>query len=212
MDTRINARVKPTHLFPRDTCPDHRPGEVRLKRALVKVRCGAPQAAPVGRHRGRRRRVFGALRGLRSRDRPRVRRLPPTLRTFRGLSVGTTAGGSDVVRDGAPVGAWAAGATAQHSRRRRRLGRAGRALGLPVRVGRPRATVEPAGARRRRARRHARRPRQPLASLPTPTPRSSSARAAAPAPPPAVPSSTCALRSSEAATRRCASRSPRCAG
>ena len=42
VDTRTNARVKPTYPFPRDTCPDHRPGEVRLKRALVKVRCGAP--------------------------------------------------------------------------------------------------------------------------------------------------------------------------
>ena len=149
VDTRINARVKPTYPFPRDTCPDHRPGEVRLKRALVKVRCGAPcgsggsdataggGAVCSARYEGCDLVIDLALR----------RCPPPTLRTFRGLSVGTTAGGSDVVRDGAPVGAWAAGATvAQH-----RGGADGWvALGvhseLPVWVGRPRATVEPAGA------------------------------------------------------------------
>ena len=106
--------------------------------------------------------------------------------------MGTTAGGSDVVRDGAPVGAWAAGATvAQH-----RGGADGWvALGvhseLPVWVGCPRATVEPAGAAVAvelagtlvGPANHSR-----VAADADASP--SSARAAAPAPPPAVPSST----------------------
>ena len=145
VDTRINARVKPTYPFPRDTCPDHRPGEVRLKRALVKVRCGAPcgsggsdataggGAVCSARYEGCDLLIDLALR----------RCPPPTLRTFRGLP-GHPAGGPTWC-DGAPVGAWAAGA-AQHCGGAHGWVALGVHSELPVWVGRLRATVEPAGA------------------------------------------------------------------
>ena len=142
-DTRESARVKPVYPFPRDTCPDHPRGEARLKRAIVRIRCGAPCA------RTARAGVCAAWYQRSLCDMLLDFALPACpqarLRTFRRLSVGTAVGDSDVVRDGAPVGAWKVGATALRARRGSWVALAVHSE-LPVWIGRPQVRIEPPSA------------------------------------------------------------------
>lgn len=158
-DTRPSARVKPTFPFPRDTCPHHPRGDVRLKHAVVRICCAGgcvaaaaappppppvPVASTAPPEHGRVTAAWLEPDGCSLALDLALPTCPPARRRFfRSLSVGTGCGSDDVARHGAARRAW-----------RWRGGEplAGGASGdvwfvvaseLPVWVGRPEVRIDP---------------------------------------------------------------------